>query len=126
MKFTLIITALAAMAVAKPVACPAKTKGHSEAPAVDSGNGSAKPVESKPAENEPAAPTAGAVCPADNGKVLAAGGSCQCEYQINCDVKATPGASSLFWQKDNGKLIDTLAECNKICDDNDKCEATLW
>lgn len=71
------------------------------------------------------APT-GAVCPADNGKTLAAGGSCGCSFAINCATKASPGAGSKFWQKTAGALVNTLAECNKQCDENSLCESTLW
>lgn len=68
----------------------------------------------------------GGVCPKDNGKTLAQGGSCGCDFQINCGVKASPGAGSKFWQRTEGEKFDTLAACLKVCDENSLCESVLY
>ncbi|KAK5062860.1 hypothetical protein LTR84_004935 [Exophiala bonariae] len=73
-----------------------------------------------------AAPKPAATCPSDNGKKVLAGGSCGCEYTVNCGVKASPDAKSVFWEKVSGGIVPTLGECLALCDANDKCEATLW
>lgn len=133
-----LVAALAAFVAAKPIKeCKAHASKGTDVSGWDQGsdNSSSKPSNEKPTNEKPSNEKpaddknnsgSGAVCPADNGKVLAAGGTCQCEYQINCDVKATPGADSMFWEHKSGELIGSLAECNKLCDDNDQCEATLW
>jgi len=71
-------------------------------------------------------PSAAPTCPSDNKKSVLAGGSCGCEFTVNCGVKASPGASSVFWEKTSGGIVPTLAECLALCDSNDKCEAALW
>jgi hypothetical protein len=71
------------------------------------------------------APTA-AVCPNDSGKTILTSGSCGCSFQINCAVRASPGAGSKFWQKDANELVDTLDACNAQCNENALCETTLW
>ncbi|KEF58099.1 uncharacterized protein A1O9_06022 [Exophiala aquamarina CBS 119918] len=71
-------------------------------------------------------PSAAPTCPSDNKKSVLAGGSCGCSFTVNCGVKASPDASSLFWEKTSGGIVPTLAECLALCDSNDKCEAALW
>ncbi|EXJ92320.1 hypothetical protein A1O3_00870 [Capronia epimyces CBS 606.96] len=70
------------------------------------------------------APTA-ATCPADNGQAVIPGGSCGCEFTVNCGVQASPDANSKFWQQSDS-LVDTLEECLELCDNNSNCETVLW
>ncbi|ETN42368.1 uncharacterized protein HMPREF1541_01522 [Cyphellophora europaea CBS 101466] len=127
MKTAFIVTALAGLAAAG-WGQPAKTcraikdvKGVS--PPANNNNGGSKNTDGGNKDNNN---VYAATCPADNGKTVAAGGSCGASFTIHCDVSATPGASSKFWEQTSGQLVGTLAECNKQCDDNALCEATLW
>ncbi|KAK6368187.1 hypothetical protein LTS17_009928 [Exophiala oligosperma] len=70
-----------------------------------------------------AAPVAAATCPADNGQSVTAGGSCQCDYTVNCGVHADTSGGPQFWNKGT---TDSLAACLTLCDNNDKCTATIW
>ncbi|KAL6243186.1 hypothetical protein RBB50_009737 [Rhinocladiella similis] len=69
------------------------------------------------------APAPVATCPASNGQTLPASGSCQCEYQVNCGVHADTSSGPAFWNKGT---TDSLAACLDLCDNNDKCTATIW
>lgn len=65
-------------------------------------------------------------CPNDGGKTLKAGGSCDCDYQVNCDSKANVPSTAKFWERTSGEIILSLAECVSICDENSECEACIW
>ncbi|KAK5226238.1 hypothetical protein LTR72_004143 [Exophiala xenobiotica] len=67
-----------------------------------------------------------ASCPASNGEEVEGGGSCGCEFSVNCGVHADTSTNPTFFQKDSGAAVDSLAECLALCDNNDKCTATIW
>lgn len=101
---------------AKPTGAQGGEGGHGGLPASVTYSSSAAP-------SNTAAP---ASCPASNGQSVLGGGSCDCDFTVNCDVKATPGSTSKFWQQNAGTLVPTLAECIEQCDNNSDCTAALW
>ncbi|KIW16761.1 hypothetical protein PV08_03951 [Exophiala spinifera] len=70
------------------------------------------------------APPPSATCPADNGATVPGAGSCECEYQVNCNVHADTSTNPTFWQTTG--TVDTLQACLDICDNNSLCTATIW
>lgn len=123
MKTTFVVAALAALAAAGPAnhrrgakACKAVY------PTKATGDEAAKTGESSSDTSTSATMT----CPNDGGKTLKAGGSCDCDYSINCASKADVPSTAKFWERTSGEIILSLAECVAICDENKECEACIW
>lgn len=53
-------------------------------------------------------------------------GSCGCDFTVDCNVHAGYTASTKFWEQTTGQLVDTLAQCIQMCNDNSACQATVW
>merc|ERR1712169_170292 len=87
---------------------------------------SGKPTTTTTTTTTTTSAAAAASCPASNGKDVSGGGSCGCEFSVNCAVHADTSTNPTFFQKDSGAAVDSLAECLALCDNNDKCTATIW
>lgn len=58
---------------------------------------------------------------------VAGGGSCGSSFTVYCGARANPsGANVQFWERHDGELIGSLAECLQICDSNSECTAAIW
>lgn len=133
MKAVLIVTALAALAAAGPAkdrrgakvcnaSYPTQSAGGN---ATQTGGNWSQPSNTGSSSSGTSTSTTMS-CPNDGGKTLKYGGSCDCDYSINCASKADTPSTAKFWERTSGEIILSLAECVAICDENQECEACIW
>lgn len=58
---------------------------------------------------------------------VAGGGTCGSSFTVHCGARANPSSGNVqFWERHSGEIIDSLAECLQICDNNSECTAAIW